>query len=153
MTALAKDVHIGGESKFVAGLKTAALALKNRQNKNQRQRIILFAGSPVSGDDGKELVRLSKVFKKNNVSVDIINFGSENTTNENAERWEAFVAGVGGGDANHLVNVPPGPHILSDMVMSSAIMAEEGGGGRSGATSGAGGGGGGGGGRWHGRVR
>ena len=146
MTALAKDVHIGGESKFVAGLKTAALALKNRQNKNQRQRIILFAGSPLPADDGKELLRLSKAFKKNNVSVDIINFGTENTTNENAERWEAFVAGVGGGDANHLVNVPPGPHILSDMVMSSAIMAEEGGGGRGSATSGASGGGGGGGG-------
>ena len=152
MTALAKDVHIGGDSKFIAGLKTAALALKNRQNKNQRQRIILMAGSPLSGEDGKELLKLSKVFKKNNVSVDIINFGTENTVNENAERWEAFVAGVGGGDSNHLVNVPPGPHILSDMVMSSAIMAEEGGGGGggggrggSGAAGGGGGGGGGGG--------
>mgnify|MGYP001040067517 CR=1 FL=1 len=42
------QVKIGGESNFLGGLKVAQLALKNRPNKNQRQRIIMFVGSPVS---------------------------------------------------------------------------------------------------------
>lgn len=42
-----KSIKIGGQSNFVAGLKTAQLCLKNRPNKNQRQRIVMFVGSPV----------------------------------------------------------------------------------------------------------
>ena len=145
MTALAKDVRISGESaNFLSGLKTASLALKNRQNKTQRQRIILLAGSPVR-DDVRELIRLAKGFKKNSVAVDVINFGAENAANENAEKWEQFIEAVNAGDNSHLVNIPPGPHILSDMVLSSAIMQEEGRGGAGGVggASGSGGGGGG----------
>ena len=147
MTALAKDVHIGGDSAaFLSGLKTAALALKNRQNKNQRQRILVFAGSPVK-DDVKDLIRLAKGFKKNNIAVDVVNFGAENAMNESAEKWEQFIEAVNASENSRLVNVPPGPHILSDMVLSSAIMQEEGRGGGAGAGGmGAGGGGGGGGG-------
>ena len=133
MTALAKDVRIQGEANFVSGLKTAALALKNRQNKNQRQRIILFAGSPVR-EDVKELLRLAKALRKNNVAVDVINFGAENAANESADKWEQFIDAVNASDNSRLVNVPPGPHILSDMILSSAIMQEEGGGGGRGAA-------------------
>jgi 26S proteasome regulatory subunit N10 len=93
MTALSKEVHISGHSNFLGGLKTAALALKNRQNKNQRQRIIAFVGSPVDEEVG-ELVRLAKTFKKNNIAVDLINFGAENAANENPEKLEQFIAAV-----------------------------------------------------------
>lgn len=125
MTALAKDVRIGGEANFLAGLKTAALALKNRQNKNQRQRIVLFVGSPVR-DDVKELVRLGKTLKKNNIAVDVINFGTENSNNENAEKWEQFIEAVNTSDNSHLVNIPPGPHLLADMIATSPILNEGG---------------------------
>jgi hypothetical protein len=47
MSTMMKEVHVGGKSNFLAALKTAQLVLKNRQNKNQRQRIIMFVGSPV----------------------------------------------------------------------------------------------------------
>lgn len=123
MSCLQKDVKIGGTSKFIMGLKIAQLALKNRQNKNQKQRIVLFVGSPVLAAT-KDLVKIGKGFKKNNIAVDVINFGAENSTNENAEKLEALVAAVNSSDNSHLVNVPPGPHVLSDLVLSSSIMVD-----------------------------
>lgn len=125
MNACAKSIEIGGESRFVSGLRTAALALKNRANKNQRQRIILFCGSPVA-EDSKELVKLGKAFKKNNIAVDVINFGDEETQAGNAEKWEAFIEAVTTSENSHLVIVPAGPHQLSDMIMSSPIIVEPG---------------------------
>lgn len=37
-------LEIGGEMNLAAGIQVAQLALKHRQNKNQQQRIIVFAG-------------------------------------------------------------------------------------------------------------
>jgi 26S proteasome regulatory subunit N10 len=108
---------------YLSGLKTAALALKNRQNKNQRQRIIVFCASPIV-DDVKELVKLGKQFKKNNIAVDCINFGTENSSNENVDKLEQFIQSVNASDNSHLVNIPPGPHILADMILTSNIIAE-----------------------------
>ncbi len=41
------QVKIGGRSNLLGSLKTAQLALKNRLNKEQEQRILVFVGSPV----------------------------------------------------------------------------------------------------------
>jgi 26S proteasome regulatory subunit N10 len=67
---------IGGSVDLATGLNVAQLALKHRQNKNQRQRIIVFLGSPLDTDE-KSLVKLAKKLKKNNVAVDVISFGEE----------------------------------------------------------------------------
>ncbi|MGH0186953.1 UNVERIFIED_CONTAM: hypothetical protein FKN15_023179 [Acipenser sinensis] len=60
------------------GLITLAkyLALKHRQGKNHKLRIIAFVGSPVE-DSEKDLVKMAKRLKKEKVNVDIINFGEE----------------------------------------------------------------------------
>jgi len=121
-----RGVHINGKCNFAVGLKTAQLALKNRQNKNQRQRIVMFVGSPVTADL-KELKKLGSGFKKNKVALDVINFGAENATNENTEKLETLVNAANSSDNCHLLNVPPGPHILSDLVCTSAILTEGGG--------------------------
>jgi len=121
------EIKVEGTSNFLAGLKTAQLALKNRQNKNQKQRIILFVGSPVS-TEAKEFVKLGKMLKKNSVAVDIIHFGHENFSNDNAQKLEALISAVNNQDNSHLVNVPPGPHHLSEMVQTTAILQESGGG-------------------------
>lgn len=125
MTSLVKNLKIYGKCNIVGALKTAQLALKNRVNKNQRQRIILFIGSPVDSNIS-ELERIGKQLKKNNVAVDIVNFGSENTINDNAEKLEALISSVNSSDNSHLVNIPPGPHVLSDMVGSSPIIVDGG---------------------------
>ncbi|KAF9918326.1 hypothetical protein BX616_009341 [Lobosporangium transversale] len=115
------NVSIGGRASFTTSVQIAQLALKHRQNKNQRQRIIVFVGSPVEEDE-KMLVKLAKKLKKNNIAVDVINFGEEA---ENTTKLEAFVAAVNNNDNSNLVTVPPGPHLLSDVLVSSAIVAGE----------------------------
>lgn len=41
------DIPVEGETDIAAAVQIAQLALKHRQNKNQRQRIVIFCGSPV----------------------------------------------------------------------------------------------------------
>lgn len=45
------DIPIEGETNIAAAVQIAQLALKHRQNKNQRQRIVLFIGSPIAEDE------------------------------------------------------------------------------------------------------
>jgi 26S proteasome regulatory subunit N10 len=49
----------------------------------------VFAASPIEEDE-QELVKLGKKLKKNNVSVDVIDFGGE----DNSHKLEAFVNAV-----------------------------------------------------------
>jgi 26S proteasome regulatory subunit N10 len=44
------DIVIEGDTNITSSVQIAQLALKHRQNKNQRQRIVIFAGSPVQED-------------------------------------------------------------------------------------------------------
>lgn len=123
MGAIRNEIQIGGQCDFLSALKVARLALKNRPNKNQRQRVIMFVGSPVEAST-KELVAVAKNFKRNKVSVDIVNFGTENAENENAEKLEAFIGAVNSSDSSRLLNVPPGPHLLSTSVVNSLRNSE-----------------------------
>jgi len=52
------------------------LALKHRQGKNHKMRIVVFVGSPVETDE-KELIKLAKRLKKEKVNVDLVSFGEE----------------------------------------------------------------------------
>ena len=54
--SLSHGIKIGGEANLSGGIQVSQLALKHRQNKNQRQRIIVFVGSPIKEDE-KDLVR------------------------------------------------------------------------------------------------
>ena len=44
------EIDVEGESNFTAAVQIAQLALKHRQNKNQRQRIVIFVASPIKED-------------------------------------------------------------------------------------------------------
>uniref|UniRef100_A0A671X0C6 26S proteasome non-ATPase regulatory subunit 4 n=1 Tax=Sparus aurata TaxID=8175 RepID=A0A671X0C6_SPAAU len=109
---------------FCTGIRVAHLALKHRQGKNHKMRIIAFVGSPVE-DNEKELVKMAKRLKKEKVNVDVINFGEEEM---NTEKLTAFINTLNGkeGAGSHLVTVPPGPS-LADALLSSPILAGEGG--------------------------
>lgn len=52
------------------------LALKHRQGKNHKMRIVVFVGSPITADE-KDLVKLAKRLKKEKVNVDLVSFGEE----------------------------------------------------------------------------
>lgn len=125
-----------GEMKFIQGIKIAHLALKHRQGKNHKTRIVAFIGSPIEGDEGV-IIKLAKKLKKEKVSVDIVSFGESEV---NAKLLEKFVETVNGkdGTSSHLVTIPPGPH-LSDALISSPIVQGEDGAGPSIMASGGGG--------------
>ena len=68
---------MGGSADLQTAINVAQLALKHRQNKNLRQRIVVFVGSPLEGQsaDERNMIKLAKKLKKNNVAVDVIAFG------------------------------------------------------------------------------
>ncbi|XP_065868658.1 26S proteasome non-ATPase regulatory subunit 4 homolog isoform X4 [Euphorbia lathyris] len=119
------DVEIGGEMNMTAAIQVAQLALKHRQNKNQQQRIIVFAGSPVKFDK-KMLELLGKKLKKNSVALDIVNFGEED--DEKTDKLEALLAAANNNESSHIVHIPPGPNALSDVLISTPVFNGEAGG-------------------------
>ncbi|KAF8960248.1 hypothetical protein BDZ97DRAFT_1834674, partial [Flammula alnicola] len=122
------SAKVGGEIDIPTALAVAQLALKHRENKNLRQRIIVFVGSPpAEGEDRDEkaMVKLAKKLKKNNVAVDIVAFGDGIEEGEGERVLKAFVDNINSGDNSHLLTVPPGPHLLSDMLISSPILSAD----------------------------
>ncbi|CAM0872232.1 unnamed protein product [Alopecurus aequalis] len=118
-------LEVGAEANLAAAIQVAQLALKHRQNKRQQQRIIVFIGSPVKYDK-KALETIGKKLKKNNVALDIVDFGE--TDDEKPEKLEALISAVNSSDSSHIVHVPPGDHALSDILISTPIFTGEEGG-------------------------
>eukprot|EP01133_Synstelium_polycarpum_P015593 gene15593-18525_t len=114
------DVKIHGKTDFSTSMQIAQLALRHRQNKHQHPRIVAFVASPLQ-ETKEELSNLAKRLKKNSIAVDIINFGEEAS---NVEKLETFVNDVNNNDESHLLTVPAGPHILSDVIIQSKIIVE-----------------------------
>lgn len=115
-------LEIGGEMSLAAGIQVAQLALKHRQNKQQQQRIIVFVGSPIKHDK-KVLEMIGRKLKKNSVALDIVNFGEED--DGKTEKLEALLAAVNN-TTSHIVHVPPGPNVLSDVLISTPIFTGDG---------------------------
>ncbi|KAM5550043.1 26S proteasome non-ATPase regulatory subunit 4 [Rosa sericea] len=119
-------LEMGGEMNIASAIQVAQLALKHRQNKNQQQRIIVFAGSPVKYEK-KVLEMIGKKLKKNSVALDIVDFGEED--DGKPEKLEALLSAVNNNDSSHLVHVPPGPDALSDVLISTPVFTGDGEGG------------------------
>jgi 26S proteasome regulatory subunit N10 len=58
--------------------------------------------------------------KKNNTSIDIINFGEDTV---NTSKLEAFMDAIGT-DTSHLATIPPGPYLLSSMIQTPILTDE-----------------------------
>lgn len=118
------QVQPNGKLSLVTGIRIAHLALKHRQGKNHKMRIVAFIGSPIDIDE-KELVKLAKRLKKEKVNVDVVSFGEESINNE---VLTAFVNALNGKDGteSHLVTVPPGPHLSDALISSPIIQGEDG---------------------------
>nr|CAG4641812.1 EOG090X08NC [Eurycercus lamellatus] len=118
------QVQPEGAINLLTGVRIAHLALKHRQGKNHRTRIIVFVGSPMNFDD-KELGKLARKLKKEKVNVDIICFGEENG---GTEVLASFINTLNGkdGTGSHLVTIPPGPHLADALISSPVIQGEDG---------------------------
>ncbi|KHG10801.1 26S proteasome non-ATPase regulatory subunit 4 -like protein [Gossypium arboreum] len=119
-------LEMGGEMNLAAGIQIAQLALKHRQNKNQQQRIIVFAGSPIKHEK-KALEMIGKKLKKNSVALDIVDFGEDE--DGKPEKLEALLASVNNNDTSHIVHVPAGQNALSDVLISTPVFTGDGEGG------------------------
>lgn len=85
---------LGGQSDISNGINIAMLALKHRENKSLRQRILAFVGSPIPDTDA-DLVKLGKRLKKNNIALDVVSFGE---AEENQDKLAALVENVNSGE-------------------------------------------------------
>lgn len=122
------QVQPQGNINLLTGIRIAHLALKHRQGKNHKMRIVAFVGSPVETEE-KELVKLAKRLKKEKVNVDIVSFGEEVSPQvSNNELLTAFINALNGKDGagSHLVSVPPGPHLSDALISSPVIQGEDG---------------------------
>lgn len=123
------ETKIKGHIRLGTAISVAMLALKHRANKSQRQRIVVLICSELDqkfgdkNDTEKELVKLAKKCKKNNVSVDFVAFGDAVESNTRSI-LEKFVEAVGGssGEGNYLAVIPPGPGLLSDSLITTPIV-------------------------------
>ncbi|KAF3001211.1 hypothetical protein E8E13_001422 [Curvularia kusanoi] len=114
---------IKGSSHFVTGINVAALALKHRQNKSQKQRIIIFNCSPVEEDE-KNLVKLAKKMKKTNISIDIVAFGE--LSDDTLKKLRAFNENSQSAEGSHLAEVQPSGNLLSDSLVTTPILGGDG---------------------------
>lgn len=114
-----KDIKLSQECDFITSLNISVLTLRHRQNKNQKQRIILFIGSPIK-HKLDEMVQMGKKLKKYNIAVDIISFGH---VEENRELVEGFLNAVNNANNSSLLEVPTGYYIM-DSLFTSPIMSD-----------------------------
>ena len=143
------SLNLGRTASIPTAIAIAQLALKHRQNKNLRQRIMVFVGSPLedtSAEAERALIRLAKKLKKNNVAVDLIAFGDgiEEAGEDGHSILRAFVEAATSSDNScastrvappltiffsngphirHYLAVPPGSHLLSSVILDSPILA------------------------------
>lgn len=116
------NTTMSGSVDVLTAIQVAQLALKHRQNKNLRQRIIAFVGSPISDAvDERAMTRVGKKLKKNNVALDIVAYGEYE---ENEKRLKALVDAVQNNDNSHFLIIAPGSHLMSDILLSSPILRD-----------------------------
>ena len=109
--------------------------MKHRQNKSQKQRIIVFTCSPIDEDE-KSLVKLAKRIKKTGISIDIIAFGE--LGEETTKKLEAFSENCQSAEGSYLAVIQPSANLLSDSLITTPILGGDGS--SSGAGAGASGG-------------
>jgi 26S proteasome regulatory subunit N10 len=118
------NIQINGNADVMTAVKVAQLALKHRMNKSQRQRIIVFVGHPMTKGTEEDFEDLGMRLKKNNVSIDVINFANP----DNVARLQALVNAANGSEDQptcHFLDVPLGCSHITDVMITSPILQPE----------------------------
>lgn len=105
------STNLGRTASIPTAIAIAQLALKHRQNKNSRQRVIVFVGSPLedaSPDAERALIRLAKKLKKNNVALDVVAFGDgiEEGGEDGHSILRTFVENASSSDNSYVLSHP-----------------------------------------------
>jgi 26S proteasome regulatory subunit N10 len=118
LNTVGSKLPITGYIDLPRAIKIAQLSLKHRQNKNQKQRIVAFVGSPLENLEDKDVTRLGKQLRKNDVALDIINFGHP----ENIPLLTTLIDNCSKGGNSHLVEINYGSNIC-DTIITSPVVA------------------------------
>eukprot|EP00826_Nyctotherus_ovalis_P027377 TRINITY_DN213_c0_g3_i1.p3 TRINITY_DN213_c0_g3~~TRINITY_DN213_c0_g3_i1.p3 ORF type:complete len:279 (-),score=53.27 TRINITY_DN213_c0_g3_i1:47-883(-) len=114
-------VILGGEKIDLAvSIGISQLALKNRQNRNQRQRIVAIIYSPIS-EDILQLQKLGQQLKKNAIAIDAINFCVE----ENKEKLQALIDAANNHSNSHFRHVSISEKSVGDIMIALAMSCNE----------------------------
>ena len=117
LLAAMTNIPLDGECDIESSLNIAILCLKHRINKNHKQRIILFIGSPLNSKKDN-LIQIGRKLKKYNVALDIISFGN---VDKNRELLNILYKEVNNCNNSYLLEVPIGLFI-TDSLLNSPIM-------------------------------
>lgn len=117
-----QKIPIHGYINVSRAVKIAQLSLKHRQNKNQKQRIVVFIGSPIEDMNAEEAGKLGKQLRKNDVAIDCVNFGHP----ENLPILQSLVDNCNKSSNSHLLDIQYGWNI-ADIVITSPIVSFDGG--------------------------
>lgn len=117
-----QKMPISGYMDLVRAVKIAQLSLKHRQNKNQKQRIVVFIGSPIEGLEEKDMKKLGKQLRKNEVALDVVNFGHP----ENMPLLTALVDNCNKNGNSHLVEINYGMNIADSIITSPVVAFDSG---------------------------
>lgn len=101
------EVSVEGTCKLVNAIKIAHLALRHRQNRNHKMRIVVFIGSPMEGIEKSDVsgrmrhhflqfIRLAKRLKKEKVNVDFVTFGEASASPNDEAVLQEFVDTLNG---------------------------------------------------------
>ena len=112
-----KDISLSGESDILTSCNIAMLILKHRQNKNQKQRILVFVASPVKHTTD-DMILLGKKLRKNNVAIDIISFGN---TDINREALTQLHSNTNNSNNSHYMEVEADQFVV-DCLFTSPIL-------------------------------
>jgi 26S proteasome regulatory subunit N10 len=118
LNTVGNKMPIAGYVDLARAVKIAQLSLKHRQNKNQKQRIVAFIGSPLENLEDKDMVKLGKQLRKNDVALDVVNFGHP----ENIPLLNKLIENCSKGGNSNLVEINYGSNIC-DSIITSPIVA------------------------------
>eukprot|EP01091_Cochliopodium_minus_P000618 TRINITY_DN1054_c0_g2_i1.p1 TRINITY_DN1054_c0_g2~~TRINITY_DN1054_c0_g2_i1.p1 ORF type:complete len:358 (+),score=158.67 TRINITY_DN1054_c0_g2_i1:103-1176(+) len=123
------NLEVRGKSDLLSAISVTQLALKHRKNKNGGQRIVLFVGSPIEGNETVEsFEKLGQRLKKNNISMDIVGFmGLGDDEKSNREKLTALYNGINKQDTSNLILLEPSSQIVADTLLSGPLFGNNGG--------------------------
>ncbi|OAF70042.1 hypothetical protein A3Q56_02198 [Intoshia linei] len=107
---------------FDKSIRTAHLVLKNSLPENNKTRIVAFVASPLENTD-LELSNLASCLRSENIQVDVVNFGEDES---NKLKFERFIQILNGrkGKGSTLVNVPRGSVLINELQKSAMINSD-----------------------------
>jgi len=81
--------------------------------------VIIFVGHPLKETE-EEFEELGVRMKRNNVAIDVINFAHP----ENVPKLQALVKAANSNDNSHMLDVPLGVSMITDVLIASPIINE-----------------------------